>query len=158
MEDVVSQTKAEYNKINDRLKLVFSHTPDDKLNWSPSPTARTPVEIVAHCASAVTGVMGMLRGKPFAYTSTEQFDSVLRQEEKAYKTREQVLAALDESSREVIAWLDSLTPEQVSSTVSTFFGEFPMSFAITIPTEHTQSHIPQLEYLQTIWGDRVWRM
>ena len=40
------------------------------------------------------------------------------------------------------------------------FGLEPMPVAvvITFPTFHTRSHIPQIEYIQTIYGDRDWHM
>ena len=35
-------------------------------------------------------------------------------------------------------------------------GAVPMSLAMTSPPLHTMVHTGQLEYLQTILGDRVW--
>jgi hypothetical protein len=157
MEDIVSQAKAEYLRSKARVANSLATTLDDKINWSPSLTARTPIEIVAHCASAVHGIQGMLQGKPFPFPSIPEADAAFRLDEKRYKTREQVLTLLDEASNSYIAYLDALTPEQVASTIA-IGGEVPLAAAMTFPADHNRGHAAQIEYLQTIWGDHDWHM
>ena len=65
MQDIISQAKAELIRAKDRMTRALATTPDDKINWSPSPTARTPIQEVAHSVMAVSGIQGMLTGKPF---------------------------------------------------------------------------------------------
>src|SRR5579862_8149952 len=69
MEDIISQTKAEYNRAKDRIVRDLETTPDDKIHWSPSSTARTPISQVAHAALAVAGIQGMMVGKPFPWAN-----------------------------------------------------------------------------------------
>jgi hypothetical protein len=158
MEDVVSQAKAEFTRAQDRIAKCLANTPDDKLNWSPSATSRTPIELVAHAALSSTGICGMLAGKPFPYSSIEDIDVHSREAEKGFSTREQALGLLEKTSGEYLTWLDTLTPEQVGGTVTLPFGEVPMAAAITFAADHIRGHAAQIDYLQTIYGDRSWHL
>ena len=159
MEDIISQTKAEFVRAKERMAHALATTPDDRINWSPSPTARTPIQEVAHGAGAISGILGMLNGKPFPYSSVAEFDTALRAAEGEFTTREQVLSLLEQNSADYLAWLDALTPERLASTVQSPFGPTPsMAVAITFPTYHLQNHIAQMDYIQTIYGDHDWHM
>jgi hypothetical protein len=157
MEDIVSQTKAEYQRTRERLALLLSKTPEDKLNWAPSTTSRTAVELVAHSAESVGHILSMLKGQQdFEFNGTSDMDNRLRTSEKQYATREAAIAILDKNSAELLSFLDGLTPEALGGTVKAFFGEAPMAMAMNFPRLHMQDHVAQLEYLQTIWGDVDW--
>ena len=158
MSEVVNDAKAEYNRAKDRLTKCLETTPDDKAGWSPAPTARTPIEIVAHAAMGTRGIHGMMKGDPFPFNDMAEIDAVSRAEEKKYSRREQALALLQETSDSYLSWLDTLTPEQVSSEADFGFAKFPMAAAITFPADHLRSHAAQIEYIQTIYGDRDWHM
>lgn len=62
MNNVIEAAKAEITRANHRIIKCLEKTPDDKLNWSPSPTARTPIQLVAHAAFGVNGLMGIVKG------------------------------------------------------------------------------------------------
>jgi hypothetical protein len=154
----VEEAKAEFLRAKDRITRGLATTPDDKINWSPSPTARTPIEIVAHAALSIDGIQGMLEGKPFPFSGVDDLDSQSRTQEKTFTTREKVLGVLEEKSATYIEWLDRLTPEQVASTISLPFGSFPMAAAITFSADHLRGHACQIDYIQTIYGDRDWHI
>ncbi|MFI5386825.1 MAG: DinB family protein [Fimbriimonadales bacterium] len=157
-QDTIAEAKAEFNRAKDRLAHCLATTPDDKINWSPSPTARTPIEVVVHAAMGTAGIHGMLQGKPFPFSGPDAIDAVSRSSEKEYKTREQVLGYLDQTSSDYLDWLDGLTAEQLASTWDAPFGTFPMTSAITFPADHLRNHAGQIDYIQTIYGDRDWHM
>jgi len=158
MENVVTAAKAEFDRAKGRLIRALETTPDDKINWTPAGTARTPVQLVVHGGIGTSLVLGMLQEKPFAYAGTSDFDSKSRLAEKEYNTREQALAFLESTSGEFFAWLDTLTPEQVASTAETPFGPWPVAVAITFPADHLRNHAGQIEYIQTILGDHDWHL
>ncbi len=159
MQDTISQTKAQFIRTKERMAHALATTPDDKLQWSPSPTARTPLQQAAHAAMSIPAIQDMLLGKPFPYASTAEYDAVLRIAEKELTTREQVLGLLEQSSVQYLAWLDTLTPEQLASIVHPPFGPaVPMAAGITFPTYHLSSHISQIDYIQTIYGDHNWHI
>jgi hypothetical protein len=159
MEDIISQTKAELLRAKDRMAHVLATTPDDKLAWSPSPTARTPLQLVGHAASGIPGIQGMLTGQPFPFAGLAEFDAFMRADEQKYTGREQVLALLEQTHTDYLTWLDTLTPEQLGAMVQPPFGPpVPMAVAITFPAYHLNSHIAQMDYIQTIYGDQDWHM
>jgi hypothetical protein len=157
-QNTIEQTKQEFLRAKDRVVRLLKTTPDDRINWSPSPTARTPVQIVAHVAEAIKNIHGMLDGRPFPITNTEEADKYFREMEKRFNSREQVLACLEDNCANYVAWLDALPPERLDAQFEMPFGmgNAPVSSGLGFPTMHTQSHIPQLEYIQTIYGDRDW--
>ncbi len=158
MEDIISQTKAEFIRAKDRLTKNLAVTPDDKINWSPSPTARTPIQQVAHVAMSIEGMQGMLNGHMIDFSNIAALDAQWREAEKAFTTREAVLALLDQHCTAYISWLDGLTAEQIGSTLNLPIGSWPLAEAITWPADHIQCHACQIEYIQTIYGDLVWHM
>ena len=159
MEDTISQTKAEFVRAKERMAHALATTPDDKINWSPSPTARTPIQEVAHAARSISGIQGMLDGQPFPFSGIVEFDTTMRTAEREYTSREQVLSLLEQNSAEYLAWLDALTPERLAATVQFPFGPAPsLAVAITFPAYHLQNHIAQMDYIQTIYGDQDWHM
>ncbi len=159
MEDIISQTKAEFIRAKERMAHALATTPDDRINWSPSPTSRTPLQLVAHGAASISGIQGMLDGKPFPFSGIVEFDATMRTDEREYTSREQVLSLLEQNSAGYLAWLDALTPEHLASMVQLPFGpSVPMALAITFPAYHLQSHIAQMDYIQTIYGDHDWHM
>lgn len=44
MEDTISQAKAEFVRAKDQVIRALATTPDDRIHWSPAPTARTPIQ------------------------------------------------------------------------------------------------------------------
>src|SRR5437660_150029 len=154
----INDAKAEFTRAKDRLAKDLKTTKDDKINWSPSSTSRTPVECVAHAAMSIEGIQGMLTGKPFPFSGVDELDAFSRQEEAKFKSREQALGLLEEKSKGYLNWLDTLTPEQIGSTIELPFGSFPLAAAITFPADHLRCHAGQIEYIQTIYGDRDWHM
>jgi hypothetical protein len=159
MEDTLGQTKAEFLRAKERMAHALATTPDDKINWSPSPTARTPLQLVAHGAMAITSIQNMLAGKPFPYAGPAELDTATRHAEKEYTTRAQVLGLLDQTSATYLAWLDTVTPEQLAATLHLPFGPpAPMAVGITFPAYHLTGHVAQMDYIQTIYGDHDWHI
>jgi len=157
-QQIVDDAKAEFTRAKDRITKALTTTPDDKINWSPAPTARTPLHQVAHAAMAVSGIHKMFQGEPMPFDNIAEMDAKWRAEEKAFTTRDQALDLLNKNSETYLAWLDGLTPVQVTSTFTAPFGEFPMASAITWPADHLRNHAGQMEYLQTCYGDLDWHM
>lgn len=158
MQDTVTEAKAEYTRAKQRVERALATTPDDRINWSPSSTSRTPIQQVAHVAFSVKGMQGLFNGEPFDFPGTAELDAACLAEEKEFKTREEVLALLEKNSAAYFVWLDSLSADQVASTIDLPFGSFPMASAITFAADHLRSHAAQMEYMQTIYGDREWHM
>jgi hypothetical protein len=159
MTDIISQAKAHFTVATEQIAHALATTPDERIHWSPSPTARTPLQQVAHAGMAIPGIQGMLEGKPFPYSSVSELDAVSRKAEKEFATREQVLSLLQQSKTEYLAWLDSVTPEMLSATLQLPFGtSMPMEVGIMIPSQHTLFHAAQINYIQTIYGDHDWHL
>ena len=154
----VSDAKAEFNRALDRVAKVYASTPDDKINWSPSATARTATEEVAHCGMSIAGMQGWLAGQPFPFESMAALDEFCRTEEKKFTTREQVNNLMAENAAKFQEFLDGLSQEQLGSMFDTQMGSFPMMAAITFPADHLRAHAAQIDYIQTIYGDREMHM
>ncbi|BDI30098.1 hypothetical protein CCAX7_21490 [Capsulimonas corticalis] len=153
-QELIDRAKQNVAAARDQLLTTFSFVPDDKLNWSPSPSARTPLQIAAHCGSATATFAGLLRGEPWPLAPTAaEAAAQIRERDAKGCTREEAIQSIDASSKSLLAALEQATPEILGSTIWTAFGEFPYAFAVTFPAEHISGHARQIDYLQTIWGD-----
>lgn len=158
MNTITEAAIAEFNRAVDRLKKGLETTPDDRINWSPSESARTPIDVVAHCAMSINGIQGWLEGKPFPYKDLPDLDRHSREEEAKFTSRDAVLNVLEENGKNYTNWMCGLSEEQLGGQFETGFGVFPMSDAITFVADHLRGHAAQLEYIQTIYGDRGFHM
>lgn len=158
--ETIERAKAAYVHSKAQLCSAFANIPDERLNWSPSSTARTPIQIVAHAAEAVKFINEQLDGIPFQHKSTAEADAAFREWEGQFNSREQVIGLLEEISTRYLAWLDNLTPKRLESEVDLPFNLGTMSIAswLTAAPDHTRFHAAQLEYIQTIYSDRDWHL
>ncbi|MGC4045960.1 MAG: DinB family protein [Armatimonas sp.] len=158
--EIIQNTKTEFLQAKEGMVKAFVTTPDERINWAPSPTARTPVQQVAHSAAAIGHITEMLSGNVFAPQTTEEADKGFREWEQQFSTREEVLALLNQNSDAFITWLDNVTPEQLGGMATLPFnlGTAPIQAMMSAPASHTRFHTAQMEYTQTIYGDQDWHL
>ena len=67
---------------------------------------------------------------------------------------------LDRNASAFLAWLDRVTPERLAAIVELPFGlgTAPAQSLMAAPASHTRFHAAQIEYIQTIYGDRDWHL
>jgi len=160
MNEYVEEQKQAFLRAKNRLTYLLEVTPNDRINWSPSATSRSPIALIVHSASALEGIQGMLMGKPFPSDSLEDFDKEMRASELGFKTRESAVELLEKNSKAYCDWLDTLDDDKLNELRNFPFGmgEKPVKSGLPFPAFHTQSHVSQLEYLQTIYGDLDWHV
>lgn len=157
-QQTMERAKADFTQAKDALSRALAATPDERLNWSPSATARTPLHQAAHAAKAIRQICELLEGRPFPSNSTAEFDASLRAWEEQFTAREPVLALLESNSAAYLQWLDALTPEALEGSIELPFGSGNacMAQARSFAPHHTNWHTAQINYIQTIYGDQVW--
>jgi len=158
--ETAEAAKANFLRAKGQLCHALANTPDDRLNWSPSPTARTPLHQVVHAAEAIGNIHGMIAGGIFPVTTTAEADAGFRAQERRFTTREEALALLDAKSDAYVAFLDGMTDKQLDGLMTAPFGlgQVPVRIALSFPVEHTVWHVAQLDYIQTVYGDHDWHM
>lgn len=134
----------------------FSHIPDDKLTWQATPTAKSALRIAAHTALYAGRFAKMIRDrKTPAPENLEEWLAVRNAEEIAITSREEVERAFRKGTEEVIAALDSLTPEEIEMNIDSGQGwSMPMVFLMGLPGFHATLHMGQIDFLQTCWDDQ----
>lgn len=154
----IENAKAQVAQATEQLKKVFSHVPDDRLNWQPSPSSRSPIMQVAHSAESLWHIQEMLQGRPYSAPTMAEADAAFMANDKAFSTREEVLEVLDRNTAAYLATLDELDPEQLEREVALPFhlGSAPLIAILAVGADHTRWHAAQLDYMHTIYGDRDW--
>ena len=136
------------------MLAAFSHVPDDKLDWSPAPTAKSALAIVAHCAEANEAFAKVIRGEELPrMESKEEALQNIRESGRDAVSREEAVRQLEETTAAVIAAMDQVRPDQLDTMPDSPFGPMPFRFWLSLPGRHTLGHKYQIDYLQTIWGD-----
>lgn len=158
MSELISQAKEDFLRAKNRIIAAIESTPDEKLSWSPSSTARTPLQLVACAALGTEGMLKTFSGKPFPYANMQEMDRESRIKEKKFTTRKDVLSFLEETSSAFLSWLESLTDSQLGSMADMPMGKIPLAAAINFPGGHIHCRACQLDYIQTIYGDLDWHM
>ncbi len=134
----------------------FSHVPDEKLSWTPTPTAKSAIRIAAHTALYAGRFARMIRDR--RQPAPENLNEWLAErdaEEVAITSREEVETIFREGTAEVLAALDTLMPEDLEMSLDSGQGwSMPMKQLIGLPGFHATLHAGQIDYLQTCWDDQ----
>lgn len=159
MNEIVASAKAQFLNSKTRLLAAYHALPVEKRSWSPSPTARSADEILGHCAMAVTNIQNALDGTRFPIETSAEADADFRAWEANLGSSEEVVKLFEDRAANYEKWLEEKAESRLNETFPSPFGlpEMPNSAAISFQSLHIESHIPQIEYIQTILGDRVWR-
>jgi hypothetical protein len=153
-----TEAAAELDQVRGLFLRALDKTPDDRLTWSPSPSSRTPLQLAAHSAYSLGFIKTMLESHPYATPTMEQADAEFMEMDSGVETREQAVALLNQNAEALIAYLNSVQPSELDRMVMLPFGlgQAPLGNMLGVGSMHTRSHLAQLEYLQTIYGDRSW--
>lgn len=128
-----------------RMTATFAAVPDDRIEWSPSATAKSPLHILSHCVDANRQVTRVLRGEELAASPDWSF---------RVAGREEGLRELESSVAEFEAALDAMTPERFVSVADSPAGPIPLSEWMHFIGWHLAEHAGQIDYLQTCWDDQ----
>jgi hypothetical protein len=153
MEDVISMCKARATEAMEHFLCVLSFVPEDKLTWSPTPTAKSALQIAAHCAGYGGAFAPVIRDGTFP-RSVEEFLGPINATIEGITTLGQAEAVLRKGITDTIAALDAVKPEQIGAMIVTPIGRQPFTFFMDIPARHLFAHAAQIDYLQTCWGDQ----
>lgn len=142
----------------DRTLHLVSETPDDRLFWKPSPTARSVGEIVAHCAGSLRNITTQMKGTPFPIPTSAEANAAFLAHDAEFGTREAVVEALQNECAAYLEYLETLSENDLGRSVTMPFGLGQVSLAdfVMAGAQHTQSHNSQIEYIQTLYGDHNW--
>jgi len=134
----------------------FAHVPDDMLAWTPTSTAKSALRVAAHTALYAGRFAAMIRHRRLPVV--ENLSAWLAQreaEEVAITSRDEMERIFREGTAEVLAALDTLTPEEVEMSLDSGQGwSMPMSQLMALPGWHATLHTGQIDYIQTCWGDQ----
>ena len=106
LKETIADCQSRVKKAAERLLKTFSFVPDDKLNWSPSKTARTALAVVAHCVQANQMFAMVLRGEAISPMPTPERNArASRKFEATIRDRAEAVRQLEASCEEVVAAL-----------------------------------------------------
>lgn len=150
---VASAKESTVNAMEWFLK-VLSFVPDDELNWTPSPTAKSSLQIASHVAICAATFAQVLRTGQLIGGDVNELLATRQAAEQAVTTREQAIELFKTNTDGVLAALDALTPERIGGMVTTPGLSTPMTFFMNLPSMHAVAHASQIDYLQTCWDDQ----
>lgn len=135
------------------IKSIES-TPIDKLNWKPSDTAKSVLQIAAHIGSANGWFCQVMKDGKTKYVNPAEEFSGSAQFESQFDTKEKVIQLLSDTSEQLKSMINGFSESDMANKQISFFGnQRPLYRFIFIPEGHTSDHAAQMNYLQTIWGD-----
>lgn len=154
MEDLIACCKQSAIEGMEYFLNTFSFVPDDKLTWTPTPTAKPAIRIAAHTALYAGRFAIMIKNfkNPAGYDMPgwkARRDAAAA----SITSRTEVESTFRKGTEELIAVLNSLSPEALGPTVDSGLGCSIIDL-INQPGMHAMCHAAQIDYLQTCWGDQ----
>lgn len=156
MEGLVASSKESAMEGMEYFLRNFSFVPDDKLTWTPTPSAKSAIRIAAHTALYAGRFASMMRDRRLpGGDHLAEWLAKRDAEEAALTSREEMERVFREGTDEVLAVLESLTPEAIGSSLDSGLGwSMPMPRLMRLPGWHATLHAGQIDFLQTCWGDQ----
>jgi hypothetical protein len=132
-----------------RFVYGLSKTPDDRLAWSPSPTAKTPLQAAGQVVGFVTFLTQIIASKALPpMTGGEQ--------PAPPATREEATAALNATFDNLVAAMEAVKEEDLNIPIpAPWMPSTPMVLENWLGSTMsvTMYFQGQLNYIQTIYGD-----
>src|SRR5579862_763485 len=116
MEDAIAMYKRRASEALDSFLHTLSFVPADKLTWSPTPTAKSALQITAHCAGYSGGFAEVIRSGRFA-SNVEEFLGPIHARIESITSLEQAETMLRQGIADTLAALDKVRPEQVEAKI-----------------------------------------
>lgn len=139
-----------------QFRFNMDFVPDDKLDFKPVPTAKSPKEIYLHTAFSNFGLAGMIsHGK----VGSADFFQDMEVKQQAFmdgiKSRAEMDAAWDDSVKTLEQAFDSVTDEEMDKVVANDMGmTLTTRDWLESPASHIGVHRGQIDYIQTLWDDQ----
>src|SRR5438046_8504994 len=106
MESIVTSCKASAVQWMEHFLKVLSFVPDDKLTWTPTPTAKSAIRIAAHTALYAGRFAGMIKDRKLpASDNLTEWLAQRNAEEAAITSRTEIESIFRKGTDEVIAAL-----------------------------------------------------
>jgi uncharacterized damage-inducible protein DinB len=138
LESLVNQAQWAGNDLAYNLQFI----PAEKLNWKPSPTAKSALEIANHTAGALEAMRPVLQGGSWQRPEfTPATDLAAAQ------------ALLRKTTQAYVEALKKVSPADLERKIELPFGTFPLAQCCAFPVIDLIHHRGQIAYLQTIHGD-----
>lgn len=156
MEDLIASSKRSAVEGMEYFLRNFSFVPDDKLTWTATPTAKSPIRIAAHTALYAGRFAKMIRERKLpSVDNLTEWLAERNAEEAAVTSRTEMEAIFRRGTDEFLAALDSLTPEAIGSSMDSGLGwSMPMTRLMNLAGWHATLHAGQIDFLQTCWDDQ----
>src|ERR1041385_6789684 len=111
MESLVDSCKKSAVQGMEHLLTVFSFVPDDKLTWTPTPTAKSAIRIAAHTALYAGRFARMIRDRKLPGSDNlPEWMAQVNAEEAAITSRTEMERIFRKGTDEALAALDSVPP------------------------------------------------
>jgi hypothetical protein len=156
MDSLVAASKELAVEGMEEFLRALSFVPDDKLTWTPTPTAKSAIRIAVHTALYAGRFATMIKKRKLpAHDNLTEWLAQRNAEEAAITSRAEIERIFRSGTEEVIAALDSLTPNEIAGSLDSGLGwSMPMAALMKLPGLHAISHGAQIDYLQTCWDDQ----
>jgi hypothetical protein len=156
MEDLVDIARKRAVSGMDYFLRNFSYVPDDKLTWTPTPTSKSAIRVAAHTALYAGRFARMIREQKLPVPDNlAEWLAKNNAEEEAITSRTEMEAVFRKGTDEVLAALDSVTPEALGLSLDSGLGwSMSMTDVINLAGWHATLHAGQIDYLQTCWDDQ----
>jgi len=153
VEDTIARYKRQTKESLHYFMNTLSFVPADKVTWSPTPTAKSTLQIVAHCAGYSGLFAEILRTGRFP-CSGDEFRRRANDAIASITTLDEAKAVLEKGIADSLEALDTVKPEQIDGVIDSPQGPTPFIFFLGLPGGHIDGHATQIDYLQTCWDDQ----
>jgi len=133
------------------LLYEVGRTPDDRLSWKPSDTARSMLEILAECTlvtrnwAEILALGETLSGEAY-FSVFSGLDALL--------SREAVVEAFAAATAQLVSVIRGIPDEKLSDELQLFWGESaPLGSWLHWVAIHNSYHLGQICYIQRQYGD-----
>lgn len=152
--DILDYIIIDTERASAKFIKAVSFVPDDKLGFAPAKDSMSAREIAAHIMIVNRAYAAYLLNQPRPYQSMAELFQLSNEDGQKYTRTEPLVASLNDSVNTLLKELRSLPSDILDRDIVTVRGSEKAQSLLQRLAPHFYVHAGQIDYLQTIWGDR----
>ena len=131
------------------LEEALGRIPEDKLHWSPEPSARSAMSMIAECG-LLNDMSRMLASRSFP----KDFDFAAWQgvRDELAKDKEKAVAAMKEGAAKTAEAIRGVSADEMDQTIDLPWGPMTVAQICAYPSWNMAYHEGQINYIASILG------
>lgn len=138
------------------LSKLTREMPEERLGWAPLGEGRSALHQVAECAVVADWVANVIERRSTDFLPKDLFGELNKEASSVQDVKEAVSRLIENTGR-YVRLVKEFPDEELDNVVPMWTGDQPMWRVLNWHYRNMMYHIGQINYIQTLYGDKEMR-